>query len=84
MKFKVISDITNRVIIAKGSGVDIRHHLNRVYSPGGRRLYWRKLKGIAIVEYVNGEIWEVELHWFEAQGIGRRDEKDKKKIRRLA
>ena len=32
----------------------------------GRRVHWRKLKGIALVEYANGEIWEVELHWFES------------------
>jgi hypothetical protein len=36
------------------------------------------------VEYVNGERWEVELHWFEANGIGRRDEKDKHKLRKLS
>jgi len=84
MKFRVISEITYTKIIAKGSGIDIRHHLNRTYSPNGRPLNWRKLKGIAVVEYVNGEVWEIELHWFEAHGIGRKDEKDKRKIRRLA
>jgi hypothetical protein len=37
-----------------------------------------------MVEYVNGEVWEVEPHWFEASGIGRKDEKDKRKFRRIA
>lgn len=83
MKFTVISEITNRQLIAKGTGVEIRHYLNRIYA-GGRRVYWRKLKGITTVEYANGEIWEVELHWFESSGIGRKDEKDKQKIRRIA
>lgn len=83
MRFKVISAITNIQVIAKGTGVDIRQHLNRTYA-GGRKVHWRKLKGIAIVEYVNGERWEVELHWFEASGIGRRDEKDKHKLRKLS
>jgi hypothetical protein len=83
MKFTVISEITHIHLIAKGNGVDIRHYLNRTYA-GGRRVNWRKLKGRAIVEYVNGEIWEVELHWFETSGIGRKDEKDKQKLRRLA
>jgi len=83
MKFQVISDIANVQIIAKGNGVEIRHFLNRAYAEG-RRVHWRKLKGIALVEYANGEIWEVELHWFESTGIGRRDEKDKRKIRRVA
>jgi hypothetical protein len=83
MKFEVISDVVNVQLIAKGNGVEIRHFLNRTYAQG-RRVYWRKLKGIALVEYANGEIWEVELHWFESAGIGRRDEKDKRKIRRVA
>lgn len=82
MRFKVISVITNIQVIAKGTGVDIRQHLNRTYA-GGRKVNWRKLKGIAIVEYANGEHWEVELHWFEAHGIGHCDEKDKHKLRKL-
>jgi hypothetical protein len=65
MKFRLISAITHVQIIAKGSGVDIRHELNRVYGRG----HWRKLKGVATVEYENGQIWTVELHWFEAHGI---------------
>lgn len=67
----------------KGNRVEIRHDLNRTYA-GGRWLNWRKLKGRAIVEYVNGEIWEVELHWFESSGVGRKDEKDKQRFRRIA
>lgn len=72
MRFKVISTITNIQVIAKGTGVDIRQHLNRTYA-GGRKVNWRKLKGITMVEYDNGERWEVELYWFEAYGIGRCD-----------
>lgn len=83
MKFTIVSEITEIQLIAKGNGVDIRHYLNRVYAQG-RRINWRKLKGRAIVEYSNGEVWEVELHWFEASGIGRKDEKDKRKLRRIA
>ena len=83
MKFTIISEITEIQLIAKGNGVDIRHYLNRIYAQG-RRINWRKLKGKATVEYVNGEIWEVEIHWFEAQGIGRKDEKDKRMLRRIA
>ncbi|MBM4341606.1 MAG: hypothetical protein FJ011_14380 [Chloroflexi bacterium] len=68
MKFKVIGEITDIQTIAKGSGMEIRRELVRHYGHGN----WRKLKGCAPVEYENGEIWLVELHWFEAQGIGRR------------
>jgi hypothetical protein len=77
--FEIISEITDVEIIARGTSVQIRHYLNRAYGRGN----WRKLKGQAVIEYNNGEIWLVELHWFEAHGIGRRDEKDKYKIRRL-
>lgn len=83
MKFTVVSAITNIQLIAKGNGIEIRHYLNQTYA-NGRRVHWRKLKGIAIVEYANGEIWEVELHWFESRGLGRKDEKDKRKLRRIA
>jgi hypothetical protein len=39
---------------------------------------WRKLKGLAWVRYQNGiEVW-AEVHWFEAQGIGRQEEKVKR------
>lgn len=77
--FEIISEITDVELIAKGSKVQIRRFLNEIYG----RAEWRKLKGKAIVEYKNGEIWLVELHWFEAHGIGRRDEKDKHRIRRI-
>ena len=80
MNFKIISDITNIQVIAKGSGVDTRHELNRSYGRGN----WRKLKGIATVEYENGQVWWVELHWFEAHGIGRKRPKVKDKIKRIA
>ncbi len=80
MNFKLSSEITNIQTIAKGKSVDIRHELNRVYGRGD----WRKLKGIATVEYENGQIWVAELHWFEAHGIGRKRMKDKHKLRRMA
>ena len=42
---------------------------------GGRR--WRKLKGVGLVKFPNGEIRQAELHWYEANGIGRRKMKIK-------
>ena len=33
---------------------------------------WRKLKGTASVRFDDGTIHRVELHWYEAHGIGRR------------
>jgi hypothetical protein len=80
MDFKIIGEISEIQIIAKGKNVDIRHQLNRAYGRGD----WRKLKGIGTVEYENGQIWIVELHWFESHGIGRKRMKDKFKFRRIA
>jgi hypothetical protein len=39
---------------------------------------WRKLKGIATVLLANGSRRIVELHWYEAHGIGKRDLKIKR------
>jgi hypothetical protein len=39
---------------------------------------WRKLKGEALVELRDGTVWNAELHWYEAHGIGRRGMKVKK------
>lgn len=83
MKFEIISQITHVEIIGKGTGVDIRHRLNHEYGFAN----WRKLKGIAEIEYENGEIWLAAPsgppHWYEAHTKGRKKEKDKRKIRRL-
>jgi hypothetical protein len=79
MKFEIISQITQVEIIAKGKGVDIRHRLNQEFGYAN----WRKLKGIAEIEYENGEFWLAEVHWYEAHTKGRKKEKDKRKIRRL-
>lgn len=79
MKFRIVGEIRDVQTIAKGSGVDVRRELDRRYGHGN----WRKLKGYAIVEYENGETWLVELHWFEAHGIGRRRMKDKYRLEKL-
>ena len=79
MRFKLLSAITDVQIIAKGQSVDVRRELNLSYGRGN----WRKLKGTAMVEYDNGEVWLVELHWFEAHGIGQKRMKDKRRLQRM-
>lgn len=79
MRFEVIDEIVDVKVIARGTGIRIRRFLNATYGRGN----WRKLKRITTIEYENGEIWRVELHWFEAHGIGRKQERDKIKLRRL-
>ena len=31
------------------------------------------MKGMATVKLGDGTVWDTEIHWFEAHGIGRRD-----------
>lgn len=73
MKFELVGRITQIEIIATGSGIRVRRYLRKAYGLGR----WRKLKGIATVRLPNGALRRVELHWYEAHGIGRRDLKIK-------
>ena len=72
MKFEIVSKIEDIENIAVGSSVDVLPYLQKTY---GR---WRKVKGTAHVRLPNGNIRWVELHWYEAHGIGRRDMKIKR------
>jgi hypothetical protein len=74
MKFEVVGPIRGIEVIAKGSGVRVSAVLRKAYGRGR----WRKLKGIATVRLPNGNLREVELHWYEAHGIGKRDLKIKR------
>jgi hypothetical protein len=50
--FAVISEIDHVEIIAREPGIRIRRWLNETFGVGR----WRKLKGIAVIEYTNGKI----------------------------
>ncbi|MBI2431819.1 MAG: hypothetical protein HYV26_03000 [Candidatus Hydrogenedentes bacterium] len=73
-RFEIISDISDIQAIATGSRVRIREYLNETYGRGR----WRKMKGFATIRYRDGTIEEVEIHWYEAHGIGRKDLKIKR------
>ena len=73
MGFEIIGEITNIETIAVGGSIREIARLRRVYSSGR----WRKLKGIATVRLSDGTICEAEVHWYEAHGIGRKEEKIK-------
>lgn len=68
MYFEIIGEITDIEVIARGSGIRDFARLNERYGHGN----WRKLKGYATVQLGNGRLRIVELHWYEAHGIGRR------------
>lgn len=73
MKFDVVGTITQVETIAAGGGVKVRNILRKTYGRGR----WRKMKGIATVRLPNGNLRRVELHWYEAHGIGKKDLKIK-------
>ena len=66
--FEIIGDITNQEVMARGSGIHDLPKLRRTY--GGRN--WRKCKGEATIGLPDGKIRRAELHWYEAQSVGKR------------
>jgi hypothetical protein len=73
VKFEIIGEIEAIETIAVGRSIRVLPYLQKTYGRGR----WRKLKGIAYVTLPNGNVRRVELHWYEAHGIGRRDIKIK-------
>jgi hypothetical protein len=77
MEFKLFGEIREIETIATGREVYIRRYLDRTYGKGR----WRKRKGRASVQLADGTVYEAEIHWFEAHGIGWKDFKIKKVLR---
>ncbi len=74
MKFELVGSIADVELIAAGPGIRVRSYLNKAYG----RARWRKMKGSATVLLPNGALRRVELHWYEAQGIGKKNLKIKR------
>ncbi len=74
MYFEVAGEISDIEVIAMGGNIDDIMRLRRQFGPGR----WRKLKGVARVRMEHGGVRLVELHWYEAHGIGRRKMKIKR------
>jgi hypothetical protein len=74
MDFHLLGDVRDIEPIA--ANLSIRERNNLKVRFGGRR--WRKLKGVALVRFPNGEVHRAELHWYEAHGVGRRKMKVKR------
>lgn len=68
MNWELAGPITGEETIATGSGIRELKRLRDRY--GGRT--WRKKKGFARVRFSpSGRVEEAELHWYEAQGVGK-------------
>ena len=73
MDFEILGSIRDAQIIAVGGGIRELRRLRRLYGPGR----WRKMKGRATVRTIDGHIRDVEVHWYEAHGIGKKQFKIK-------
>lgn len=73
MTFEIIEKIINIEIIAIGNKIREIDRLRKEFGVGR----WRKLKGETTVRLINGRIRRVEVHWYEAHGIGKRKVKIK-------
>lgn len=72
--FRIVDEISRVETIAAGSGINELQRLVRRYGVGR----WRKRKGVAFVQILDGPPRLAELHWYEATGIGRREVKIKR------
>jgi len=71
--FEIIGEIEAVETIAVGNRIREIARLRKFYGRGR----WRKLKGLAMVQFPDGTIHRVELHWYEAHGLGRKKVKIK-------
>jgi hypothetical protein len=77
MDFEIVGPISEIEVIAAGRRFRDIDWLTRLYGPGR----WRKLKGIALVRLPDtGEVFNAEIHWYEAPHIGQVDFKIKRRI----
>jgi len=74
MYFEVVGKITDIQRIAVGVSIRELAKLRKQFGSGR----WRKLKGVARVRLANGRIRRVELHWYEAHGVGKKKIKIKR------
>ena len=67
MDFEIIGNIMRAETFARDSGIRELPRLRKIYGIG----HWRKRKGIASIRLADGSVYEAELHWYEATGIGK-------------
>ena len=71
---EIIGEITVLETIALGHAIRDLPRLQKLYG----KARWRKMKGRALMRLPSGRVRLVELHWYEAYGIGRRELKRKR------
>lgn len=76
MDFEILGEILQIETMATSTSIRELARLEKLYG----RARWRKMKGIADVRLTNGRIRRVELHWYEAHGLGRKEIKRKRNL----
>lgn len=74
MPFEIVGEIRDVEAIAAGHSIRVYGRLVHQFGRGN----WRKMKGIASVRLSSGRVVDVELHWYEAHGVGKRRMKIKR------
>lgn len=74
MFFEILGPLRNVETIATGTGIRELPRLRRMYGLGR----WRKRKGDATIQLVDGATRNAELHWYEASGVGKKEFKIKR------
>lgn len=69
MHFEIVGELREIETFATGTGIRELPRLRKTYGAGR----WRKRKGIADIRFKDGSVRTAELHWYEANGIGRKD-----------
>lgn len=73
-RFTIIGQIRKRKVIATGARIHELSRLQAAYGRGG----WRKYKGEATVQTSDGRMRKAEVHWYQAHGVGKYEEKIKR------
>jgi len=73
MHFRIVGRIEDVEVIASGTSIHERKRLWKAYG----KARWRKLKGIANIEFSDGTMCQAEIHWYQAHGIGAKEHKIK-------
>ena len=68
MYFDILGEIAEIEVVARGRGIRDLSRIQRKFGKGR----WRKLKGKATIKLANGNLRYAEIHWYEAEGIGRK------------
>ncbi len=79
MYFEITGKIENVETIAVGKSIRQLKRLEKAYGKGR----WRKLKGTAKIKLKENQIYIAEIHWYEAHGIGKKEFKIKRILKKF-